>query len=502
MPRAQEAWEVESVRLFVSSKFPLLHPRLTAPAAVATMSSQSPSTPLRDRSLSNTHVGGVHPWTLTTASSSSQSSTISPLRIAKRDTPGRKVLATGLARRSSSSYNHMRSNNLVSKSPFRSQLPPSAKPNSAPPPVQVPRKVSGEKRPRPSSMNEQAENEHPMGFKRRQSKGLQGLYQKEPVTKSPFRRIPDHETPEPPLPPPPRIDRQSTASPTRPSLVTKRFHGPRMVGFNLSAAGRARRKTVSFDERCDVVEFDRDEYEIEDEEEDGYHTPRDGEDDDPYAQVDPELENDPEHDIDQDGSIEQEFCGSNGEDSITGLMDSLIHDSQLGDVPCTPPHNSDFPDDLETEDGVPLGRTHHADRQAAYHEQLAREERPNLNMPPPERSCIWSSPSSSPATPLVNRSPPSTSISTDPDVPLGRTTYPKHSATSHVHDEADEGMQMLPPSPSPSKVSAKVGHRYQEGLVPSFDLPVPRRKCEPDIGPTFRWLIQTPLSDTRRSRSI
>ena len=451
------------------------------------MSSQSPSTPLRDRALSNTHVGGAHPWTLTTASSGSQSSTISPLRIAKRDTPGRKVVVTGLARRSSSSYNHMRNNNLVSKSPFRAQIPSRSNPTSPPPRVQVPRKVSGEKRPRPSSMNEQAENEHPMGFKRRQSKGLQGLYQKEPVTKSPFRRVPDHDpTPEPPLPQPPRIDRQSTASPTRPSLVTKRFHGPRIVGFNLSAAKRARRKTVKFDERCDVVEFDREEYELEEEEEDGYHTPRDGEDDDPYAQVNPDLENEQDHDINQEDSIEQEFGGSNGEDSITGLMDSLIHDSHLGDVPRTPPHNSDFPDDLETEDGVPLGRTHHADRQAAYHEQLACEDHPNLDMPPPERSCIWSSVSSSPATPPVNRSPPSTSISIGYGPPPGRTTRPDRSVASHGRDEVDKDVQLLPPSPSPSKISAKAESQYQEGLIPSFDLPVPRRKCEPDIGRTYQ----------------
>lgn len=449
------------------------------------MSSQSPSTPLRDRALSNMHASSGHPWALTTASSGSQSSTISPLRIPKRDTPGRKTVATALARRSSSSYSHMRNNNLVSKSPFRAQIPSSAKPKHPPPPIQVPRKVSGEKRPRPSSMNDQAENEHPMGFKRRQSKGLQGLYQKEPVTKSPFRRTPDHEpTPEPDLPPPPRIDRQSTASPTRPSLVTKRFHGPRMVGFNLSSANRARRKTVTFDERCDVVEFDREAHELEDEEEDGYHTPRDGEEYDPYAQVSPGLESEPDHDIEHD-SIEQEFGGSNGEDSITGLMDSLIHDSQLGDVPRTPPHGSDFPDDLETEDGVPLGRTHHVDRQAAYHEQLAREEHLNLNTPPPERSCIWSSPSSSPATPPVNRSLLSTSTSTGSGLLLGRTTHPERSATSRSRDEVEKDLQMLPPSPSPSKVSVKAGSRYQEGLIPSFDLPVPRRKCEPDIGRVF-----------------
>ena len=344
-------------------------------------------------------------------------------------------------------------------------------------------------------MNEQAENEHPMGFKRRQSKGLQGLYQKEPVTKSPFRRTPDRETtPEPVLQPPPTIDRQSTASPTRPSLVTKRFHGPRMVGFNPSAAKRARRKTVTFDERCDVVEFDREEHELEDEEEEGYHTPRDEGDDGPDGQVDVDLENGPDHDIDHE-SMEQEFGGNNGEDSIAGLMDSLIHDNQLGDVPCTPPHDSNFPDDLETEDGVPLGRTHHADRQAAYHERLAREEHLDLDMPPPERSYIWSSASSSPATSPVIRLPPST-VSPGSGLPLGWITHSERSVTSHRRDEVDKDVQMFPPSPSPSKVSSKIEGRYQEGLIPSFDLPVPRRKCEYITRHIFTWLIQSLASDT------
>ena len=477
MPHVREAWEVESVRLLFSS-LPNPHIRdqqLPPPPQCPTMSSQSPSTPLRDRVPTNTHTGDAYPWVQSATSSGSQSSAISPLRISKRDTPGRKVTATALARRSSSSYNHVRNNNLVSKSPFRSHIPTPPKPPRSSPLVQVPRKVSGEKRQRPSSMNEQAENEHPMGFKRRQSKGLQGLYQKEPVTNSPFRRITDRETtPEPPLPPPPKIDRGSTASPTRPSLVTKRFHGPRTVGFSLSTTKRARRKTVTFDERCDVLEFDREEHELEDEEEEGYHTPRDGEDDDPDVRTD--LENEPDHDIDHD-SMEQDFGASN-EDSITGLMDSLIHDNQLGDVPQTPPHDSNFPEDLETEDGIPLGRTHHADRQAAYHEQLAREEHLNLDMPPPERSYIWSSASSSPATPPVTRIPPSISVSPGSGLPRGRTTHSERLAASHKRDEVDNDLQMLPPSPSPSKPSTKAESRYQEGLIPSFDLPVPRRKCE------------------------
>jgi hypothetical protein len=210
-------------------------------------------------------------------------------------------------------------------------------------------------------------------------------------------------TPEPPLPPLPRIDRQPTASPARPSLVNKRVHGPHMVGFNLSVANRARWKTVSFDECCDIVESYCEEHKLEDEEEDGYHTPRDGEDDGPYTQADP---------------------------------------------------------------------------------------------------CIWSSPSSSPAVPPVNRLSPSTSVSTGSGLPLGRSTHPERPAISYGRDEVNKEVQMLPPSPSPSKVSAKVGSRYQEGLIPSFDPPVPRRKCEPNIGHTFRSLIQASSSDTTHLMSL
>ncbi|KAJ7646642.1 hypothetical protein FB45DRAFT_998093 [Roridomyces roridus] len=45
----------------------------------------------------------------------------------------------------------------------------------------------------------------------------------------------------------------TAASPARSSLVSRRMHGPRLSGR------RERRKTVMFDERCDVVEFDGDE---------------------------------------------------------------------------------------------------------------------------------------------------------------------------------------------------------------------------------------------------
>ena len=129
-------------------------------------------------------------------------------------------------------------------------------------------------------MHEQAENENerPFSFKRerRQSKGYQDLIQKEPVTKSPFRQRTPSAEEQPPTPSlhghlDPRISVPSVSSsltasthtfytnshvsPGRSSLVSKRMHGPR--GSNIGR--RERRKTVTFDERCDVVEFDREE---------------------------------------------------------------------------------------------------------------------------------------------------------------------------------------------------------------------------------------------------
>ncbi|KAG1756275.1 uncharacterized protein EDB91DRAFT_1041310, partial [Suillus paluster] len=203
-----------------------------------------------------------------------------PLRISKRDSS--KPNFPLVARRSSSSYRHLRNNNLVSKSPFKSQIPTPSKPSTSSQssvafPRPTPRRVSGEKRPRPDSMHDQAENERPFALKRerRQSKVYQGLIEKEPVTKSPFKRhVADEEIPPPPVPPKstpipiPPIPEPSPArnanppraiTPTRSSLVTKRLHGPRTADHPSLERKRQRRKTVTWDERCDVLEFDREE---------------------------------------------------------------------------------------------------------------------------------------------------------------------------------------------------------------------------------------------------
>ena len=127
-----------------------------------------------------------------------------PLRINKHASPSprhglsprQSSTQVQVARRTSNSFKHVRENNLVTKSPFRTLIPQALAAAS-------PRRVSGEKRPRPDSMHAQAENDKPLGFKRRQSKGFQGLLQKEPVTKSPFRRSSDLTSSSSSDPPPP-----------------------------------------------------------------------------------------------------------------------------------------------------------------------------------------------------------------------------------------------------------------------------------------------------------
>lgn len=149
------------------------------------------------------------------------SNTITPLRIAKRETVGKdpsKLSPSGggaVARRTSNSYKHVFSNNLVSKSPFKSQIPTTSArssprnffTSSSGSPSKSPRKVSGEKRPRPDVLVQQAEIENQqrareLGFKRRQSKAFGAMVEREPVSKSPFRRIvsPDNVAADPKTP--------------------------------------------------------------------------------------------------------------------------------------------------------------------------------------------------------------------------------------------------------------------------------------------------------------
>jgi hypothetical protein len=215
----------------------------------------------------------------------------------------------------------------------------------------------------------EAENERPFAYKRerRQSKGYQGLIQKEPVTKSPFRQSISHpgSGSQPPLPSLPTVptqdkdSREGSPSPTRSSLVSRRLHGPRFSGAGAEGK-RQRRKTVTFDEQCDVVEFDveeceedpfidddddmeMDEIEMEDtqaddvqhqDEQQSYHT---------------DLEHEHEHERDGQGtedSFESVALGE-ADDSITGMVNSMLNNTSthITDI-STPPLTPSLPADL------------------------------------------------------------------------------------------------------------------------------------------------------------
>ncbi|RDX39629.1 hypothetical protein OH76DRAFT_662268, partial [Lentinus brumalis] len=251
------------------------------------------------------------------------------------------VVVVPVARRSSSSFKHVRENQLVSKSPFRMMRPPGQSGAA--------RRASGEKRARPDSMHSQAENEKPLGFKRRQSRAFQGLLQKEPVTKSPFRRN-SESTDDPPPPVPPKVRPKSlppsyipVPSPMRGVLSSPRkMHGPRKSGEPLLP----RRKTVTFDERCDVLEFDVDKIGIADVsfDEDGYgygfSCEGGGEDEDEDEDDD---DDDDEDDEDEDAAMEDSFEDSIdpiANDSITGMVESMLQAA----LPHTPPAHEDQED--------------------------------------------------------------------------------------------------------------------------------------------------------------
>ncbi|THG97166.1 hypothetical protein EW026_g4783 [Hermanssonia centrifuga] len=495
----------------------------------------SSTTPLRERPQSN----AGDPWR--------PQSITTPLRISKRDSPvPQRPL---LARRTSSSYSSIKERKPVSKSPFlvklTSQIPsPLARTSPSA------RKVSGEKRQRTLSM----ENVHPLGFKRRQSRGLQGLLQKEPVSKSPFKKAPpSDETDDEELPPPPppkelfadpgrHSPSRASASPVRPSLVSKRLHGPR------SQADRdisERRKTVTFDETCDVVEYD-----VEDEDsgvlpdnanafdwvtDDDENDPDDVDDDDDArmnmnlnAHVnimnteDEEHEHLPHNDDNEHANEPDTTRGRSlsvrnpstessfdmvGEDSITGLVNSMLQDAR----PSTPPQqNNALPAEFakDAEAGVPYGRTHHAERVAlahrSHHEQFHTEQETQAY---PLRLDL---PASPPHTPPRRSSTEATdNLSPGSHIPLGRSTHSERvKKAQRENEDVEADVKMLPPSPSPIKVRRDPSHANEgsgpvmENLVPRFEVATASRGVANSTPHPFesgfsRASPQTPSNTTR-----
>ncbi|KAJ8076404.1 Bud site selection protein bud4 [Marasmius tenuissimus] len=457
-------------------------------------------------------------------SSSTASDPTSPLRLPKRD-PQQPTQAD-LARRSSSSYRAMRTNNLVSKSPFKSQIPTPSTPSRHPPvPVLFPtRRVSGEKRPRPPSMHQQAEeeNERPFALKRdrKQSKTYQGLIEREPVTKSPFRRVPyskhdrtapppmpaesptateDHDLPQPNPPFASRIPAPGSGSPLRSSLVSKRMHGPRLSG----GGRRARRKTVTFNDEMDVLEIDRIDYDDEEALDTDDYGDEDDDMDDPFFQGQQHQQHHQNtdtmdtHTSDDDSyeSVELSDSGHHeldpglrldGDTSINGLVDDLFagHNSAVMSTP--PKEHNELPPDLETEDGVPLGRSHHRDRTLRYHVQLHNDS-PAKQSPIPFNHPIAfpdvGSRSGSPL-PTANSTPPRQTPVSSP--PLGRSSHAERAREARIDEHVnDKDVDMLPDSPSP--VKPKQHSTYDSGLegpIPKFDLSADGVHNTPDHGHT------------------
>ena len=509
--------------------------------------------PLRDRLLSNSPdpikssilresgMGWNHSSSASLPSSGSTGSITSPLRISKRISPRPK--GPVVARRTSSSYRHVHNNNLVTKSPFKSQIPTPSTPSSRSTPMSFPtRRVSGEKRPRPPSIHEQAEteNERPFALKRerRQSKTFQGLIEKEPVTKSPFKlqqRTPSSETQ--PLPttssmyndasqrsstPPPQLQPPHTSSgspsPARSALVSRRLHGPRLSG----GPRRERRKTVTFYERCDVLEFDReeetDEEEVfqtqseEDEHDDSFQSMH--AEDDPFQGSLPSSHDQDEEMVDDSSydSIQLSDQGinpsvpsllSDPDASITGIVEemffssnaaNLLSDTSLLSNMSTPPQHLDIPTDLETEDGVPFGRSPHVERFLQHHENELVQQSPRVTQSPhvsplhhnsPHHSSPHQrSPSNYPfnfnlPTSASPHGPPATPPRRSPGMrystpPLGRSTHlervKKARGEEREAKDDDDDIDKLPASPSPMKKTTGVLGLHDETLIPKFNL--------------------------------
>ncbi|TFK45584.1 hypothetical protein OE88DRAFT_1669083 [Heliocybe sulcata] len=296
---------------------------------------------------------------------------VTPLRIAKRGSPQPQPSETRLeriqlARRTSSSYKAVRNNNLVSNSPFKSQIPlptlsrPSNLASSSSTPT---RRVSGEKRPRPLSMTEPAEEDAP--DKKRASQGIERLAEREQVSKSPFKQRSASAEPDaspPPLAPPTlSVDTttaagsQSGASP-RSALVSRRLHGPRSSDGQGSVSGkRQRRKTVTFNECCDVVEFDQLSIELRDD--DPFYSEGSGGDEE---DEDDEYGDGPQVDL-NNFDLSREY-------------DPAEH---------TPMATSPLPLDMEDEDGTASGRPQYHDRGFSHPDEarksLSREGTPQMD---------------------------------------------------------------------------------------------------------------------------
>lgn len=263
-------------------------------------------------------------------------------------------------------------------------------------------------------------------------------------------------------------------------MKTKRLIGPRDSG-----ARRERRKTVTWDERCDVVEFDR-----ESSMEDPFLTDE-GDSEDEYfgPDVRPEevgVQDEEEEDMEVDqqeaefGTVSemQQHVGLPADDSIVGLVELMIQDVKGPHTPTQ--EQSEEHSALYDEDGVPYGRTHHAERARAAHEHAhLMHSTPPSGTPPFALAPSTSTPPF--ARPLGTSTPPRSIQRTYSDigttspgshVPLGRSTHAERARDAHRRERSEdfeEDVDQLPGSPSPVK-KAYVPPNREEDLVPRFRL--------------------------------
>ncbi|KZV84174.1 hypothetical protein EXIGLDRAFT_655387 [Exidia glandulosa HHB12029] len=449
----------------------------------------------------------------------------SPLRIAKRDSPlktdspptshaGPQRGKQGLGRRQSSSYNHVRTSNLVSNSPFKAGGNDGSGPIGAkyrpspqykgldglrqPSRLATGRKASGEQRRvsaerRPKSY----ENANPSnnGTPRRPSKTLQKSEQRAPLIPVQHEQAPapeaamdvdrDAEPPAADIPRPatpprsavpdslhgrkskpiPPLSASRIPVPTgavvsqspKSNLVSKRLLGPRSIsGSSQDSTGskrRRRRKTVTFDPRCDVVEFSADEEDEDDMDED-YDDYGHDEDEDDYMETD---------DAQDDNHMRN--------NDLDGFVQSLVDQ----DMPGTPQTESDFPVERaeDTEDGVPYGRSHHAERQRDHRQSLTLSLDSHYDIDSsrqPTSSADISLSSVDLTSAMGDDHTPTMEV--EDGIPYGRSHHVQRARAAHELEHAEEReAEALPGSPSPGRTLKE--STYDEHLLPTADLPHP-----------------------------
>jgi hypothetical protein len=401
----------------------------------------------------------------------------------------------------------------------------------------------------------ETENERPFSLKRdrKQSRTFQGLLEKEPVTKSPFKQLERvsnlDEAPSPPPSPIPKLSLltnltpvativsrltpvesdipvpTSGPSPGRSSLVSKRLHGPRLSG----GVKRERRKTVTFDERCDVVEFDRETSEEECWEESDdvgrYGEPfQDAEESDPFfcgdeMADDPpqsELRERPVPDVSMDDDLHESGPRSESgrstatrtlldlDTSITGLVEEMFFSSNAALIsanslePSTPPRACDIPTDLETDEGVPFEQTHYAEHLQQHQQEFHKRSQPHFSprvSPQPSHTPTHHSPRVEENNERTNvpypfdiglpaRAPLRGSSASLPCVPaiLAESTPPlnrtiqlermgrNQEAEINQAEETEADTETLPMSSSPTKAASTPPTR-SDGWIPKYKWP-------------------------------